>query len=219
MLPFKICAEKEEQSQFFVNSMVFQKIRSFFITLATRSVGYEETAQLTLGGEDTDNCQSKYTYVPQIRSRYGLSGFRVHLASGSIDGMPDFVKGLNTTLKVSPDLGRMYLNDDFFYLLTNASNASWNETINEWEVDCNVTKAKNITLNIGSDGNTADGNTKQLVLTGADYIQYDSRKNTCIVYASRYKYVASVTMTNRFLNNHCIAYNAKEKTIGFADAK
>ncbi|KAI1700078.1 hypothetical protein DdX_16946 [Ditylenchus destructor] len=33
-------------------------------------------------------------------------------------------------------------------------------------------ESQNITLNIGSNGNTADSNTKQLVLTGADYIGY-----------------------------------------------
>ncbi|KAI1693771.1 aspartic protease 6 [Ditylenchus destructor] len=178
---------------------------------------YDGPAQLTLGGEDTDNCQSNYVYAPQIWSRYGYGDFRVHLASASIDGMPNYVKGLNTTLQLWHGRNRIYCSDDVFYLMTNASNASWNETISDWEVDCDVTKANNITLNIGSNGNTADGNTKQLVLTGADYIEYVSWFDTCVVYANHYYSLTYLELTSRFLNNHCLAYNAKEKTVGFAD--
>ncbi|KAI1706672.1 eukaryotic aspartyl protease domain-containing protein [Ditylenchus destructor] len=154
------------------------------------SRNYEGPAQLTLGGEDTDNCQANYAYVPQIWSRYGYGDFR---------------KGLNTTLRLWHGHSPIYCSDDFFYLMTNASNASWNETINDWEVDCDVTKAKNITLNIGSNGNTADSNTKQLVLTGADYIGYLSWYDTCVVYAAHYAYISYVELTNRFLNNLFVA--------------
>ncbi|KAI1695833.1 hypothetical protein DdX_19369 [Ditylenchus destructor] len=123
------------------------------------------------------------------------------------------------TLELSSGRSEMYCSDDFFYLLTNASNASWNETIYEWEADCDTTKAKNIILNIGSNGNTSDADTKQLVLTGADYIKYLSYYDTCVVYANHYKYIRYVQLKAMFLNNHCLAYNIKEITIGFADTK
>ncbi|KAI1700791.1 eukaryotic aspartyl protease domain-containing protein [Ditylenchus destructor] len=180
---------------------------------------YEGPAQLTLGGEDIDNCRSNYVYAPQIPSINGFNDFGVHLVSASIDGMPNSEKGLNTTLQLWHGHNRIYCSDDFFYLMTNASNASWNETIEEWEVDCDVSKVKNITLNIGSNGNTTDSNTKQLVLTGVDYIRYYSWYDKCVVYAAKYKRIRHVEMTFRFLNNHCLAYNVKEKTVGFADAK
>ncbi|KAI1706868.1 eukaryotic aspartyl protease domain-containing protein [Ditylenchus destructor] len=177
------------------------------------------TAQLTLGGEDTDNCKSNYVYAPQVWSYGGSYGdFRVHLTSASVDGKSDSEVGQNTTLTLYPDQDRIYCTYDFFYVLTNASNAVYNSTTNAWHVDCDMTKAKNVILNIGGSGNVTDGSTKQLVLTGADYIHYYAY-GVCIVYAYPYDWYRTVELSYLFMNNHCLAYNAKEQTVGFADAK
>ncbi|KAI1701001.1 eukaryotic aspartyl protease domain-containing protein [Ditylenchus destructor] len=189
----------------------------------------EGVAQLTLGGEDTDNCQSNYVYVSQQQSLWTTYGdYSVHIASAQIDGMPDYEVSLNTTTALWPDQDRIYCSYDFFYVLTNATNSAlralatnavYNETLNEWEVDCDLSKTKNVILNIGGSGDKADGTTKQLILTGADYIYYHSYYNTCVVYAYPSEYAQVVELSSRFMNNHCVAYNAKEKTVGFADVK
>ncbi|KAI1698349.1 eukaryotic aspartyl protease domain-containing protein [Ditylenchus destructor] len=180
----------------------------------------EGNAQLTLGGEDTDNCQSNYVYAPQQPSQWTSYGdYGVHIASAQIDGMPDNEVSLNTTSALYPDQGSLYCTYDFFYVLTNASNAVYNETSGYWEVDCDLSKTKNIILNIGGSGDKADSTTKQLILTGADYIYYWPYYDTCIVYAYPSEYAQSVELSQRFMNNHCVAYNAKEKTVGFADVK
>ncbi|KAI1701513.1 eukaryotic aspartyl protease domain-containing protein [Ditylenchus destructor] len=179
----------------------------------------EGIAQLTLGGEDTDNCQSNYVYAPQQHRNGTYGDYGVHIASAQIDGVSDNEVSLNTTTSLWPDQGRIYCSYDFFYVLTNASNAVFNETSDEWEVDCDLSKTKNIILNIGGSGDKADGTTKQLILTGADYIYHWQYDNTCVVYAYPSEYAQVLELSSRFVNNHCVAYNAKEKTVGFADVK
>ncbi|KAI1699643.1 hypothetical protein DdX_17188 [Ditylenchus destructor] len=141
-------------------------------------LGIGPYAQLTLGGEDTDNCQSNYVYASQQPSRRTTYGdYRVHIASAQIDQMTDY------------------------------------------EVDCDLSKIKNIILNIGGTGDKADGTTKQLILTGADYVYYYKYYDACVVLAYPSEYAHTEELTRRFMNNHCVAYNAKEKTVGFADVK
>uniref|UniRef100_A0A915D8E9 Apple domain-containing protein n=1 Tax=Ditylenchus dipsaci TaxID=166011 RepID=A0A915D8E9_9BILA len=71
-------------------------------------------------------------------------------------------------------------------LTSKASNAVYTKQINgkdiyEYVVDCDLTKAGNVTLNIGGQGNTTESSNKPLVLTGADYIRY-SRDKRCAMF-------------------------------------
>uniref|UniRef100_A0A915CNG2 Peptidase A1 domain-containing protein n=1 Tax=Ditylenchus dipsaci TaxID=166011 RepID=A0A915CNG2_9BILA len=71
------------------------------------------------------------------------------------------------------------------------------------------------TLNIGEKGNT-----KELVLTGADYIEYDQAFRACYLTAQSSPDIGAHLFLGRsFLKNHCFTYNVNEKTIAFSKAK
>ncbi|KAI1700634.1 hypothetical protein DdX_16605 [Ditylenchus destructor] len=158
-------------------------------------------------------------YAPQVDVDVKFSNWKVHIASASIEGKPDSEVGVNTTLWQYTAFTSIFCPMDLLYVFTNASDAVYDSTKSLWIVDCDLTKAKNVVFNIGGTGNTTDSSTKPLKLTGADYIKYYKYYDICYLSVYGSKYYTTVELPAQFMNNHCLAYNAKEKSIGFADAK
>ncbi|KAI1692724.1 eukaryotic aspartyl protease domain-containing protein [Ditylenchus destructor] len=183
-------------------------------------------AQLTLGAEDIDHCKSSYVYVPRVTNIKSYDRFYpVHLTTAVIsEGTPedqiDTRFEINATLNMRHNQYRIYSPRSFFYALTNATNAVYNSTVWEYVVDCDLSKHKDIVLNIGGSGFTEDETSRQIVLSPAEYIYYWSYYRVCYLSA----FVSGgengvVELPQKFLNNHCLAYNAKEDMIGFSEVK
>ncbi|KAI1695657.1 eukaryotic aspartyl protease domain-containing protein [Ditylenchus destructor] len=181
---------------------------------------YVGTAQVTLGAEDTDNCQSNYVYAPQVDVDVKFSNWKVHIASASIEGKPDSEASWSKHNFVA--IHRIYqhfLSHRSIVRVHQCKRCSLRQ--HEEPLDCGLRfdKGKNVVFNIGGTGNMTDSSTKPLKLTGADYIKYYKYYDICYLSVYGSKYYTTVELPAQFMNNHCLAYNAKEKSIGFADAK
>uniref|UniRef100_A0A915D0Q1 Peptidase A1 domain-containing protein n=1 Tax=Ditylenchus dipsaci TaxID=166011 RepID=A0A915D0Q1_9BILA len=110
-----------------------------------------------------------------------------------------------------PQLGRPWL--------VNATNAVYDSNSGYYKVDCDTSKAAKIVFNIGGEGNTTSSANKQLVISAANYVLYSESYDFCYLAAYFSKYTSVLEMNIQFLNNHCLAYNIKDKTIGLADSK
>ncbi|KAI1699333.1 eukaryotic aspartyl protease domain-containing protein [Ditylenchus destructor] len=172
-------------------------------------------AQLTLGAEDIDHCKSSYVYVPRVTNIKTYDRFYpVHLTTAVIsEGTPeDQIETrfeINATLNMRHNQYRIYSPRSFFYALTNATNAVYNSTVWEYVVDCDLSKHKDIVLNIGGSGFTEDGTSRQISYYRVCYLSaFVSGEENRVV-----------ELPQKFLNNHCLAYNAKEDMIGFSEVK
>ncbi|KAI1703921.1 eukaryotic aspartyl protease domain-containing protein [Ditylenchus destructor] len=193
---------------------------------ATR--GGNGTGQVTLGAEDTDNCQSTWSYVPAAiyYAYFTQFSFSVHASSAevTIGGQLTTVNlDSNVTLLPYPGIAVPISTKDLF---VNGTGTIYNESIGVYTIDCDTTKSPLIKLNIGGVENSTDNTSQKLVLSGADYIRYWKSQDVC--YLDVHFYSGSIdnlgTTTQWFfgsevLNNHCISFNYKERTVGFADSK
>ncbi|KAI1702353.1 eukaryotic aspartyl protease domain-containing protein [Ditylenchus destructor] len=184
--------------------------------------GGNGTGQVTLGAEDSDNCQSTWSYVPAIDYfRKGIQ-YAIHASSAEVT-----IGGQLTTVNMDSNVTFVpwfafeapFQAKDAF---VNGTGASYNASIGEYTIDCDTTKAPLITLNLGGVGNSTDSTSRKLVLSGADYIRYWKRMNVCYLgvtfyfdYASHREFI----LGSQVLNNHCISFNYKERTVGFSDSK
>ncbi|KAI1704485.1 eukaryotic aspartyl protease domain-containing protein [Ditylenchus destructor] len=172
------------------------------------------TGQVTLGAEDSDNCETTWSYVP-CKANYP---FTIHASSVevTIGGQLTNVNlNTNVTFYHWPAFDVPLKAKDAF---VNGTGATYNEIFGEYTIDCDTMKAPLITLNIGGVGNSTDSTSQKLVLSGADYIRYWKSEGVCLLdvsfIRSSYWYLGS-----QVLNNHCISFNYKERTVGFADSK
>ncbi|KAI1699868.1 eukaryotic aspartyl protease domain-containing protein [Ditylenchus destructor] len=199
------------------------------------------TGQVTLGAEDTDNCQSTWSYVPDLtyfknHTPYNRP-FTVHISSFevllngwcSMLGIPCWWLGCLgiptlTTVNVNSNVTflpwpafdvPMSFKDAFM----KGINATYNETLGVYITECDTTKAPLFKLNLGGVGNSTDNTSQKLVLSGADYIRYWKRGDLCYLGINFYRGSNHWFLGSQVLNNHCISFNYKERTVGFADSK
>ncbi|KAI1714680.1 eukaryotic aspartyl protease domain-containing protein [Ditylenchus destructor] len=187
---------------------------------------FPASCQLTLGAEDTDNCKSSYVYAPRVPTAKPYDRhYPIHLTSAVIsDDSKDQTETrfeINATLTMWYNQNRIFCPQSFFYVLSNATNAVYNSTVYEYVVDCDISKHKDIVLNIGGSGVTEDETSRQIVLSPTDYVSYYSYYDVCYlsVEASGEENDGVVELGQKFIYNHCLAYNSKEDKIGFAEVK
>ncbi|KAI1728140.1 eukaryotic aspartyl protease domain-containing protein [Ditylenchus destructor] len=175
---------------------------------------------ITLGTEDTDNCHSDWAFVPQVGDWYDT---HLSFASAVIDGESKTLD-LNATVSVNPSYSAFIFGPNSFkYLIVNASNAVFNTSIKFYEVNCNISQAPNITLTLGGYDVSCDSTSRNVIMTGADYIRYHTMYKTCFIsiygYDDKNAKTNYVELPQQFLNNHCLAYNVQNRELGFATAK
>ncbi|KAI1706708.1 eukaryotic aspartyl protease domain-containing protein [Ditylenchus destructor] len=197
------------------------------------------SGQISIGSDDISNCEGDWQYVPQNGNAYGYSWNQVHLtqvnlAFGSEAQYNSSAVTLNTSLVFVDDpVGILTPYEEILNIFVKASGAHLNSTFGLYEIECNrAHEGKNVTLRIGEDGNT------EIILTWRDYVRKEQRTfwpssektHKCFldVYVSPLGEMNRVVwmegsdymlVGQRFLNNHCFAYNFKEQLIGFATAK
>jgi len=176
---------------------------------------HDGTAQVTFGAEDTENCHADWVHLPQD----GV--YNVHLSSVSVNvnGTTKTV-GANISMATGMEWqGDLYLPRAAFNYTRDANNAYYNESLQSYVVDCDLSKAVNITFNIGGKSNTSE-NTTPLILTGADYISYFESSRVCYMTLGWYEVAPDWSwFTEKFWNNHCWSYNIKTKVFGVATSK
>uniref|UniRef100_A0A915CPW5 Peptidase A1 domain-containing protein n=1 Tax=Ditylenchus dipsaci TaxID=166011 RepID=A0A915CPW5_9BILA len=177
--------------------------------------------ELKFGSEDRDYCEKNSGFVPILNADYRYSfSYQFHLSAASaiVDNLEVTVK-LNSTVHLNPAEDYIYCSQDFQDIVINATTAVYNITAKYYQVDCDAVKTSRITLNIGGKGNTTN-HTKKLVLTGADYIEYDQDHNTCYLTTRVSPFSSTPLFLGRsFFKNHCFTYNVNEKTIAFSGKK
>jgi len=181
------------------------------------SICLERANIVTIGALDTENCQSNWIYVPRVSNRHFSYAFHLSSVELTVNGEKKTV-GLNATMTLDPFSTFIYLPKALEPYLVNATNAVYNSTIGYKVVDCDTSKAAKLVFNVGGQGNLTTSANKQLVISAADYISYSEYYQSCYLSATFYK-TRFVEMGAQFLDNHCIGYNIKDNTVGFADSK
>ncbi|KAI1695237.1 eukaryotic aspartyl protease domain-containing protein [Ditylenchus destructor] len=178
------------------------------------------TGEVTLGAEDSDNCQNTWSYVPALDYFTNSTPFAVHVSSAEVTiggQLTTFNLDTNVTFLPWPMFDVPIKVKDAF---VNGTGATYNNSIGEYTIDCDTTKAPLITLNLGGAGNSTDSTSRKLVLSGADYIRYSIREGVCYLGVNFYSTINNQWyLGSQVLKNHCISFNYKERTVGFADSK
>uniref|UniRef100_A0A915E4Z0 Peptidase A1 domain-containing protein n=1 Tax=Ditylenchus dipsaci TaxID=166011 RepID=A0A915E4Z0_9BILA len=191
-----------------------QLIKPVMSLWAYSIMGQDGQGQLTLGAEDETHCSPNWMYVP--RCGVGHSVF-VSSVSTSIQTTTMSV-AVNTSMTVEPDAWMHVVPMPVLYLFTNASHAVYNSTIDFFVVDCDLRKAGNVILTLGSHEDS-----KQLILKPEDYISYMPYYKACFVavygYFEKYQPDSIIELGELFLNRRCMAYNIQNNEVGFADVK
>uniref|UniRef100_A0A915D326 Peptidase A1 domain-containing protein n=1 Tax=Ditylenchus dipsaci TaxID=166011 RepID=A0A915D326_9BILA len=151
-------------------------------------------------------------------------GLKTHLIAKPIGALVNGTKvsvPINTTLAILPYSSYISVPSSVKALFINSSNAVHNKEKKLYEVDCDVSKAGNVTFCLGGHDNVIDSTSRSLELSGADYIRYNPRYDLCYLAVYGYKDTSSsynyIEIPHQFFNNHCIAYNIINKQLGFAD--
>ncbi|KAI1699866.1 eukaryotic aspartyl protease domain-containing protein [Ditylenchus destructor] len=199
------------------DDLIDQLDKPIISVFVNESIGGIGTGQVTLGAEDTDNCQSSWSYVPAVTD-FKDTPFTVHVSSMEVT-----IEGELTTVNLDHNI--TVTNVPAFYVpisardaLVNGTGATYDIHTGEYTIDCDTTKAPLITLNIGGVGNSTDSTSQKLVLSGADYINphphYDDVCHLRVDFYGDTWFLGSPV-----LDNHCVSFNYKERTVGFADSK
>lgn len=175
------------------------------------------TAQITIGGKDTQNCGSDWAFAPRtISYGYGVntSSFSVALSNGTVYGnIP-----LNGTIYISDWFGRPVASNEMFNVFLYGAGAVYNKTSGLFVASCDVSKAANISINLKTNDTT---NASILVLTGDDYIHYDKNWNACCVNmkVDIWSPGRQLILGGDFISRRCIAYNAVTDEVGIASKR
>jgi len=188
------------------------------ISIYSNGTCLERANIVTIGALDTENCQSNWIYVPRVSNRHFSYAFHLSSVELTVNGEKKTV-GLNATMTLDPFSTFIYLPKALEPYLVNATNAVYNSTIGYKVVDCDTSKAAKLVFNVGGQGNLTTSANKQLVISAADYISYSEYYQSCYLSAYFYYNMDFVFMGMQFHDNHCIAYNIKDNTVGFADSK
>lgn len=190
------------------------------------SVEGDGSGQITLGALDDDHCESNWIFMPRTDADYYYSGYTVHLATveGTWTNGTQVTYKANVDLSVVPYYAGIVVDRDWLQLFKNVSNAQWDSDARLYEVDCDTTKSGNITFHVGGRGWGKNSKTYNLTITGADYTAYSEHFDICYLAVDTGVYSGStysmpVILGHNFVRNHCLAYNAKNNKIGFADSK
>jgi hypothetical protein len=202
-----------------------------FTTYFNQSAAYRDdwSGAITFGGEDTLNCEAGgYAYTPLKFTTW--SGHKYyHFSSASISNGSQTlafvsnanIDGLPEAIATTDPILQMFL-DTVGAANIVAVNTSAYEG-RQYQVACSsVSSLSPITLTF--DGNAA------VALHPTDYITTDrsdhysqNRTDYCYlnVYApyGRDASFMDFTLGREFQNNHCVAYNLKERTLGIASTK
>uniref|UniRef100_A0A915CPL5 Peptidase A1 domain-containing protein n=1 Tax=Ditylenchus dipsaci TaxID=166011 RepID=A0A915CPL5_9BILA len=150
-------------------------------------------ALLTLGAQDSDNCNSDWVYTPQ------LDYYDVHLDYRWFE--------------------MMYMPHSAKKVFVNASHGKYNRT-NGWHlVSCDLSKSSNVIFNIGKANETVE---LVLTPADYIRYNGTTDYNICYLGVLSYKSSARigyVNLTPQFWRNHCLAYKIKNKSVGFASSK
>lgn len=184
------------------------------------------SGQLTVGGEDEDNCVAgSYVYSPT--GTHLSSGFRVDSISGVSASSGEAISlavNTNRSMQLSDNSNGVMGTQQFIHLLINASGLVYNNATSAYELgSCDdLAQANDLILHVPS-GET-------VVLSPKDYIfqtrgddgavkcvsnLYDVGIDESDVFFSTVPFV----LPQFFLNNHCYAYNYAEGTLGIGSAK
>ncbi|KAI1695034.1 eukaryotic aspartyl protease domain-containing protein [Ditylenchus destructor] len=159
------------------------------------------TGQLTLGALDNDHCQpDSWFFVPRPSSQ----------------SMYPIIYGIHVPRPV-------------FYQFSNATNATYKPEWKLWAVDCDLSKARDVTFYVGGQENKISGEDKaKLVVVPEDYIGYKAIYKTCFLRVSGYdppegypysKGYDEIIFGQWFMSRYCIAYNVQSNEVGFAKVK
>uniref|UniRef100_A0A915DQ51 Peptidase A1 domain-containing protein n=1 Tax=Ditylenchus dipsaci TaxID=166011 RepID=A0A915DQ51_9BILA len=189
------------------------------ITIWTSNTGFGNGSSVgTLGAIDTEHCESNWIYVPQISSAYDPYSFHVSSVEMTLNGNKQTLS-LDKKIIVEPYSTNMYLPESLRPWLVNSTNAVYDSDGGYYKVDCDISKATKLVFNIGGQGNTTSSANKQLVMSVADYVAYSKSYEVCYLAAHFSDYTDQLEINVQFMDNHCLAYNMKDKTIGIADSK
>ncbi|KAI1702204.1 eukaryotic aspartyl protease domain-containing protein [Ditylenchus destructor] len=167
-----------------------------------------KTIQITLGSLDEEHCQSDWLFAPTVPPRYNV-GYQVNASSAvaaSANGTVLAQISGQVAVYVDEAYWQEYASRSVYYLFLNASGSVWNDDSWQYEADCN--SAGNVTLPL------ANGN---LVFTPSDYLEKVPKSDVCRLSINRDTYSTGdyIELGRRFLNSHCVAYNAQSQQFGF----
>ncbi|KAI1706996.1 eukaryotic aspartyl protease domain-containing protein [Ditylenchus destructor] len=191
------------------------------------------TGQLTLGALDNDHCQSdSWFFVPRPSSQSSMFRFGAHIPMvTSLSSTNDqlLTEYPNATLTVYPVIYGIHVPKPVFYLFSNATNATYKPDWKLWAVDCDLSKARDVTFYVGGLGNRTSGEEKaKLVVVPEDYIGYKAIHKTCFLRVSGYdppegypysKGYDEIIFGQWFMSRYCIAYNVQTNEAGFSKVK
>uniref|UniRef100_A0A915DNF6 Peptidase A1 domain-containing protein n=1 Tax=Ditylenchus dipsaci TaxID=166011 RepID=A0A915DNF6_9BILA len=172
------------------------------------------SAIVTMQDFDSVNCQSDWVKVSLVG---GKQQFFLHSLQADLNNEEQKLI-VNRNVSILPFFGRIYAPNAVKFLITNASGAVYNETVDMYIIDCDMQKAGNVTLNVRSGAQT-----QQLVLTGRDYIKHCPIYDVCYVaiigYEDEGTHYTTVSLPQQFLNNRCMAFDISRREIAFANVR
>jgi len=174
------------------------------------------TGTLTLGGDDTTNCDPSYTYAPAVNETL----WEFTASSLSYGG-----KTLNVSRKVAlyKWTNFVYATQNFTDFVAGVFGANYNTSSSYYELGCDqATNAQQLQKVIKMN---LVGGSKAAKLTINDFIMknpYNTNSNACILglwpgvdeNSTYYMYVGTL-----FMRNHCLSMNLATQEIGIGNLK
>ncbi|KAI1712586.1 eukaryotic aspartyl protease domain-containing protein [Ditylenchus destructor] len=187
------------------------------------------SSRITLGALDIEMCPGVWAYADQIQNLTSLTGFEFHVDSATFllgdEANVDQIlsleecENLNETAVIFPGYFPMRVPGALLDLIQAATNASYDRDEKIDFVDCGLRDAHGlVTLRVGQLAHP-------LHLTGRDLIEYDNTTGKCYLEVERssrntFEDISnthpSIVLSQRFLNNHCLAYNFDLKQFAFS---
>jgi len=177
------------------------------------------SAEVAFGTDSLDTCATNWQYVPYTnKTVYGEMGFHLSAVSTNLNGCQNTVKVNHSIILEASYYTTIYTSYQVLELFVQASGAYYNNSAYGYQVPCDqVANSANVSLTIG------DG-TQTIVLSPFDYISQNSYYNACYlsVHAyydenNSYNSQNTIYLGQNFLNNHCLAFNLQDQTVGFAN--
>jgi len=177
---------------------------------ASSSSSQSGVGDLILGAEDLVNCVGDYIYVGQATSQLTTRVNSVVIGNTTVQ----FDAGV-ASLEIDDGYQPLVLTKTLNSALVNTTGARYKSGY--YVVDCDILSSDTpIVLNVGKTG-------VNLSLVPADYVRYQSNYDFCYLntYAGYSDSSTSVyfSLSQPVRNNHCVAHNIKDMTIGFSLTK
>jgi hypothetical protein len=194
-------------------SALEQPLISFYVNRSD-PVEANWRGSLTLGALDNDHCDPKaYSFTPELNLYLDVAVSSLKIGSGRYP--------LNGTVVLTDFEWPLFVSENAFDALVNVSGAKNYWDTGYYKVDCKtVNSLADVTLNLGADGKAP------VTLHPRDYVKVSDHLFGFIEFCylnveplysddtdSEFLWVV---LGRQFLNNHCIAYNFDDDTLGFA---